>query len=166
MISPQNHGEDQVIESKPPQYDFEKLIEKALKEAGEEIPTQSELSEARTTNRPVGTKKKEISEKERKKKEEAAALLEKRKKYDPRKALKKAPKGAKQKREKKATELEDGSTLNQLNKGYDEIKVTETEEITQSNLPNEDATLALGTLGGQSEMTAAPDASIQKTVDD
>ena len=33
-----------------------------------------------------------MSEKERKKKEEAAALLEKRKKYDPRKALKKAPK--------------------------------------------------------------------------
>ena len=39
-----DHGEDQVIESKPPQYDFEKLIERALQEAGEELPTQSQIS--------------------------------------------------------------------------------------------------------------------------
>lgn len=95
-----DHGEDQVIESKPPQYDFEKLIEKALQEAGEEVPTQSHISSNnRVANKGQGAKKKVISEKERKKKEQAAALLEKRKKYDPRKALKKGSKTAKAKKE-------------------------------------------------------------------
>ena len=88
------------------------------------MPTPSQHSNVPAGNRGVGTKKKEVSEKERKKKEAAAALLEKRKKYDPRKALKKGPKASKPKKEdKRDIEVQ---SMAPINRGYDAIKVAET----------------------------------------
>jgi len=112
-----NDGEGDDEESvKPKQIDFEKMIEEALKAAGGEMPTSS----PKKVNKPVVNDKADQPEKEskpipesvRKQKEKAKALLEKRKKYDPRKVLKK-PKPAKvvdekpDEEEKAATETDD-----------------------------------------------------------
>ena len=101
------------------------MLEKALQDAGEDIATPSQISNIKANNKVVVTKKKEVSEKERKKKEEAAALLEKRKKYDPRKALKKAPKAKAKSSIKKDIEVQSMKQDNRA-QGYDEIKVSET----------------------------------------
>ena len=124
------------------------------------------MSHVRANGKRAGQKRQEVSEKDRKKKEAATALLEKRKKYDPRKALKKAPTGSKPKRERKGKAAEAHSV--QLERGYEEMKVSaadvvESEEVTQSNLPNMDGT-SMEPMG-RSEMTA-PEMSAQRTADD
>ena len=65
------------------------MIEKALQEAGEQTPNPPEPALKSKQTDPKKANKPQKDEKARKKNEEAAALLEKRKKYDPRKALKK-----------------------------------------------------------------------------
>ena len=83
----------------PPKFgltDFEKMIEKAMMEAGEAPPAQpaaAKTAPSAPTNDKANDEKPPANPGKKKKNEAAAALLEKRKRYDPRQALKKGKKG-------------------------------------------------------------------------
>ena len=69
----------------PAKYDFEKMIEEALKNSGEAVPAVKPMGDGDNQDSP---KKSKYVKKDPKKQ----ALLEKRKKYDPRAAIKNSKK--------------------------------------------------------------------------
>ena len=111
MMNEHSHAsqmlENSRMQQQPPKFgltDFEAMIEKAMQEAGEQPVAVPQTSAA---DNPTGSTSKKHPAKaakedgkgesannpvKKKKNEEAAALLEKRKRYDPRQALKKGKK--------------------------------------------------------------------------